>query len=267
MSEKRTLPDFSAPPLTEVVIGVQFESLASYTSINAKEVWELYKTEYPRVEEHPPLAPQFELISGGAQGLPFKFSFGGAFTTNRLWFVSPDESRLLQFQNDRLLMNWRKSQNPTEYPRFEKLSDSFNEHFVSLQKFVRKAFDQELRINQAEISYVNQIEVDEFGNSSKWLKCVDDGQLNIESLNTNFTEILFDKNKLPNGRFFCACQSALKPDRLSKIIQFSLTCRGKPNGESIEDAANFLVSGRAHIVNKFAELTTDEAHKYWRRNQ
>ena len=263
MKTSRTLPDFENPPLSEVVVGIQFEPPPQYNSVYAGQVWDIFKTDFPKVVEQPGLMPQFELFSGGMQGSQMQFGFGGSFMNNRLWFVSQDDSHLLQFQNDRLLLNWRKNPVGAPYPRFAVLSNSFGGYVEKLQASFSKIFNFDLRINQAEISYVNIISVEEMSESGKWLKVGNDSKLKIESFNTTFTEVLMDEFSRPCGRFYSVCQS----DQLGKNIHFSLTCRGKPNGEDIDAGKNFLNFGHEYIVNKFTELTTKEAHSIWGRNQ
>ena len=45
------LPDFTAPPLIEVVIDTQFEMIPEYQQIYAGEVWGLFRDRFPIVEE------------------------------------------------------------------------------------------------------------------------------------------------------------------------------------------------------------------------
>lgn len=63
------LPDFRTPPLNEVVVGVQFAPARGYQQILAGEVWELYRAQFPTVEEMPPIPPAFETfgLSAGAR--------------------------------------------------------------------------------------------------------------------------------------------------------------------------------------------------------
>jgi hypothetical protein len=54
------LVDFDSPPVTEVVLGVQFNSLERFLSPHLGLVWSEFKQEFPIVEEHPYLPPTFE---------------------------------------------------------------------------------------------------------------------------------------------------------------------------------------------------------------
>jgi len=59
------LPDFERPPVTEVVLSLQFASLPGLKNVHAGLLWQHFSTRYPNVEEYPPIAPVFETF-----GLP-----------------------------------------------------------------------------------------------------------------------------------------------------------------------------------------------------
>src|SRR4051794_13517866 len=65
VTRPETLPDFCTPPLNEVVVGVQFTPARGYQQIRAGEVWALFRSIFPKVEEFPALPPMFETF-----GLP-----------------------------------------------------------------------------------------------------------------------------------------------------------------------------------------------------
>ena len=111
------LPDFSLPPLSEVVLGVQFQSPIGYQQIHAGDVWKLFKNDYPLVQEHQALPPTFETFGLSTQSVSVPFNFNSGAVHDRFWFVKSDDHELIQFQQDRIVHNWRKLDN-SEYPRF-----------------------------------------------------------------------------------------------------------------------------------------------------
>lgn len=262
------LPDFETPPLNEVVTGVQFSTPQGYQQIRAGEVWELFKQSYPQVQELPALPPSFETF-----GLPhqhasmpqIRLATGG--THDRFWFLRPDGAELLQFQQDRLLHNWRKVGDGTNsYPRFETMIGEFEKELTQLQAYMASLAPQTLLINQCEISYINHIKFNRRkGESfSDWLKFVNLGEGCPDDFNINFREVIRDGSEKPIGRFFTEAASGFLPDG-QEIIVLSLTVKGAPQGTDIESALNFLSLGREIIVRKFTELTTDQAHQKWGR--
>ena len=264
-SRPEHLPDFSNPPLNEVVLGVQFNPPKAYQQIYAGEVWDLFRSAYPKVEEHSPIAPAFETF-----GLPTKSMQFGVITGashDRFWFLRSDGDELIQFQQDRLLHNWRKIANQTnEYPRFESMITKFQGELGQLQEYFNKLSPQQLSINQCEISYINhiQFEANKFTRASDWLRFVEFGNTEPEDFTVAFQEVIADDSGRPQGRLMCESQIGIKPDG-QRIIIMTLTARGAPKSPAIESALEFLAKGREIIVTRFAEHTTEEAHKRWGR--
>ena len=54
------LPDFSNPPVTEVVVGFQFNAIGKFVTAHVGLLWDEFKNEFPDAEEHPPVMPAFE---------------------------------------------------------------------------------------------------------------------------------------------------------------------------------------------------------------
>ena len=50
-------------------------------------------------------------------------------------------------------------------------------------------------------------------------------------------------------------------------VLLTLSARGKPSGEGLDEALSFLDDAHTHIVRSFAELTTPAMHEVWRRRR
>jgi uncharacterized protein (TIGR04255 family) len=263
------LPDFKNPPLNEVVVGIQFSQPKGYQQIFAGKVWELFWEDYPQVQEQPPLQPNFEVFGLPSQGTVIShLNFGiGSLLHNRYWFLTKNGDELIQFQQDRLLHNWRKiGGQESQYPRFESMIERFENEINKFQKYVNSFETQEeLQINQCEISYINHItDADGIKNFSDWLNCVNDENMMLDDFNLRFSEVLKDSNDKPIGRLIC--EAALGITQESKwMILFTFTVRGAPDNNTINSALEFIQNGRDLIVRRFSELTTDKAHKKWGR--
>jgi uncharacterized protein (TIGR04255 family) len=264
------LPDFRAPPLHEVVIGVQFAPARGYSQIHAAEVWALFRAQYPLVEEHPPLQPVFEMF-GNPQPPQLQFNLGflpGA-RHDRFWFVTPEKEELIQFQQDRLLHNWRKiSGSNNEYPRFERMIEKFERELGGLEDYFSTLSPQTLAINQCEIVYVNHIPCE--GPAScvgdDWLRFLKFGRDPVpEDFTAGFRRVLSAPDGRLVGRLICEATTALEAGK--PIIRLTLTVRGAPDRSDMHSALAFLQSGREIVVKAFAEITTESAHKTWQRFQ
>src|SRR2546423_13467983 len=54
------LPDFGAPPLTEAVMGAQFDVIPGFLTPHIGLLWQHFRASFPLLEEQAPLAPVFE---------------------------------------------------------------------------------------------------------------------------------------------------------------------------------------------------------------
>lgn len=262
------LPDFKSPPLNEVVLGLQFSIPHGYQQIRAGEVWGLFKQEYPHVQEQPALEPSFETFGGPFQHSPRpNFSLVTGCTHDRFWFLSQDGAELVQFQQDRLLHNWRRvGDKKNDYPRFEAMLGKFASELNRFEKFVSSIEPQRLTINQCEISYINHISLNRDRGElvSDWLRFVDFGQQDPDDFSVVFRSVIRDASGKPLGRLTAESAIGFLPDG-QQIIALTLTVKGAPLGTDIDSGLRFLELGREEIVHRFSSLTTDQAHKKWER--
>ena len=261
------LPDFVQPPLNEVVLGVQFDPPAGYQQIRAGEVWALFKKDFPKVNELPALPPSFETF-GPTHGMPIHFGMLTGSPHNRFWFMSENENEIVQFQNDRLLHNWRKRgvENQT-YPRFEKIIRNFESELELFYNYIQCLHPQNLIIRQCEISYINIIEYDPKATTpSDWLSYVNFPAAQPDDFVFTFRRTIFSRDNRPRGRLICETGMSSSPEGGS-AIRLTLIVRGLPETPDIKSALEFFSQGREMIVRTFAEITTDSAHQIWKRTQ
>src|SRR5258708_12433324 len=82
------LPDFERPPVTEVALSIQFARLPKVTNIHGGLLWSEFRADYPNYEEHPPLAPAFEIFGPNpAAGHQLEFFAGAPLI--RPWLIRP----------------------------------------------------------------------------------------------------------------------------------------------------------------------------------
>ena len=230
-------------------------------------MWNLFRADFPKVEEQPPLAPAFETFGLPTIGRQRIGLIREASSHDRFWFVRQDGAELIQFQQDRLLHNWRKvGDESNEYPRFESMVTRFRGELCQLQDYVNRLSPQTLAINQCEISYINQIAANsgETLIAANWLRFMSFGDPEPDDFKAGFREVLRDSEARPFGRFYCDASVGVKTDG-QQVIVLTLTVRGAPMGQDIDSSLEFLAMGRDQIVRKFTDLTTDKAHQKWER--
>lgn len=210
---------------------------------------------------------------GPAATLGGQINFG--FVTGaphaRFWFLSQNKDELIQFQQDRLLHNWRKVGDQTnEYPRFERIIVSFENEVRLLEQYFSSLKSQNLEINQCEISYINHI-LSPAGRGNiyvkDWLRFLDfgsDDQPDDFTISSRTT--MRDADGKPQGRLVTEAATGVNQTG-QQIIALTLTARGAPVGTNIAHALDFLKWGRERIVTTFARITTDSAHGQWERVQ
>lgn len=257
-------PSFTAPPLDEVVLGVQFVAPEGYNTTFNGDIYSLFRDDYPMVQEHPALPPQVEAFGGNPQS-GMQINFGEPPAKTRLWFLSADDSHLLQHQEDRLLFNWRNRSGAMPYPRHAKMAELYGKHLQKLEQFHIKAFGKPLSLIQAEVAYINIIPVTSLDEINKWLSLVDGRGIEFEGLNVGFGSVVYSEKRQPVARMFYEVQAVFHQQTLRPAIRLALTCRGKPSAETIAAGLEFITFARERIVRDFCKLTTSEAHKIWGR--
>jgi uncharacterized protein (TIGR04255 family) len=192
-----------------------------------------------------------------------QFQMGPAPIGSRLWLATKEGNDLFQFQADRFISNWRKQPKPQDYPRFEGIVDAFEKKLRALNAYCSERFNTPLSINQAEVSYINIIPVNEFSEVGKWLELWGNNDFLMENLNINFDEIATNSQGKPYARLKHHIQSVFTPDGSQKAFRLSLTFIGKPTENNIEKALSFICEGRERIVSRFGIITTEEAQNNW----
>lgn len=260
------LPDYRDPPLIEVALGIQFRQPKGYHQLWAGEVWKLFKTEYPVVEEQQRLDPSFETFGPIiAQGPRIQFMQGAVH--DRFWFLTPKGDGLVQFQSDRLLHNWRRqSGTGADYPRFESMVATLRGQAISLQAFFNSLETQALDINQCEATYINHFSTDEspdFKEIQDYLRIFNVRHEQPSDVGFQYRRTILDNGK-PTGRLYCEAATAQTLTG-KMVITLNLSVRGSPASPTIDSAMDFLGRGRELIVKEFTEITTDKAHTAWGR--
>lgn len=267
MTRPADLPDYKAPPLIEVLVGIQFAHSLTFPAVDVGRVWDLFQSEFPNNQDLMPVPPRFETFGGASFQQAFTPSFHVPMPgwAGRVRFLSEDQRHMLQFQPGQFVANWLRGGDDQPYPHFEEIIKKFETNAKVLSSFYKDKFDAPLLINQAEVTYANIIKVDslsEIGNFfNGWGGECDD----IEMVNINAATVVKDVNLQPYARLHQELQAVITRDGQQKAFRLNLTFRGKPSGTSIDDTKAFLLDGRKAIVNKFTDMTTETAHKLWER--
>lgn len=266
------LPDYEQPPVDEVVIGVQFPAIQGFSEPHMGLFWQRVRDEFPRVESKPRLEGAPEDLSPDAPAAPpaFVLSLEQSMPGGRVWLISEPEDFLLQIQNTRFILNWRKRAG--DYPHFEALSERFWSLFTEFRRFLAAEPLADAEVEQLEVSYINWIPD---MSMSTFFRPAEAAAIRIPGVDQGPEEQLYrarylatDDNGDRIGRFHVLCQPAVRVDQASAPQHGSqLSVSFKAPGEALTDDTLRALSevGRNGIVRAFTELTTSSAHEVWRR--
>lgn len=261
------LPDFEEPPLVEVAVGLQFNAPPGYTSLYAGDVFKLFKDRFPKPVEQFPMPPSFELF-GNSHPQAFQFNLQPQIGVNRYWFLSNDESELIQFQNDRFVRNWRKK-GVSPYPRFETIAENFFEDIRKVEDLFQQSGLGRILVNQCELNYINVIPLISSGENLELTEIIGgfNGLSNgFSDFSATLKKVIKNEREIPIGRVTVELTTGNDEHRQPSLFM-QITARGAPPSSDLDGAKIFLNAARQNIVETFSALTTAKAHKIWRRKQ
>lgn len=256
------LPVFSAPPVVEALLGVEFQPIPRFGAVALAELATRWRSKYPRVVEQPliPMSPPIGqpghfpslVVNLGAPGI-------------RFWLLrADDDSRLLQMQRDRLILNWRRTE--SDYPHYDILRPEVAEALGVLATYVDESFQTQPVPTAVEVSYVNEVAIDEPHILSRILRA---GPVETHSLGLPQTERLsqvFAAKSIGDAPATLAL-NAEAPGREPGTALLTFTYRGAvPTRATEADILATMDIGHRHVVLGFDESTTDEMHEVWGRS-
>lgn len=262
------LPSFEMPPVHEVAVGIGFRRLQCWTSVAPGEFRALIKDDYPNVEEKLPLAPLPPILGAEQQ-----VELSELPPIRRTWFLSEDEQTLLQLQEDRMHVNWRKTQDQDVYPRYGHVFKKFEQALSILAGFVSDREDQ-LEATAGEVTYVNHIvEGDLWSNLNDLTSVFKDWApaprqsnavasiVSSVALKPSDTGIVVS----PDHYMTLELKTGERVRDQKKVLVVQLVNRGPLNTTDVDVVREWCGRASEDIVKTFAALTSERAHTLWRR--
>lgn len=270
------LPNFENPPVVEVAISLQFKQLRGLKPAHFGLFWQRLRTDnFEAIEEHVELEPEFEDFDLSRAAKPgIKIQTFDTPPPVRLWFLNGSRDRLVQVQRDRLIVNWRKGGQASTYPRYPAIIQSFRDTLEKFKQFLDEEKLGEVEPNQCEVTYVNHIESGAVWKAhgqlnrvfTLWSGYFSDGYLREpEDASFGARFRMLDEANFPVGRLHVECQPAHRTADQKPIFILTLTARGRPPADQLDDVYRQFDREREWIVRGFTSLTTPEMHSHWRR--
>ena len=251
---------YDRPPVVEALMGVQFDRLP-ITLAHYGWFWkQLGPQQWPKALTAPHLDDAFERPgerTWAALGVRFEEVDAPHL---RMQFVSADDERMLQFQDSRLIYNWRKREGA--YPSFDQLRPEFDANLASFSRFLHEAELPQLAPNQWEVTYVNFLPRGELWDSPRdWptifptLSLPLSGEL--DTFSGAWSVLLGDER----GRLHVDLRHSQARETRQEIIKLQLTARGPVT--SVDALSDALEVGHRAIVTTFDAMTSKRAHEHW----
>ena len=267
-------PDFNKPPVTEVVLSLQFDPIQGFDVPHFGLLWDRYRKNFPDVSTKSPLPPVFETYGSPQSNQIVRFQLTQDPEIPRCWFESVKGTELIQVQADRFIFNWKSEDGSEPYPRYEKVRSRFEKYFKVFEKFLRENELGKVKPNQCEVTYVNEIvpgdgwkRLGQIGRVfSFWSGRFSDKFLREPNeIYFRFSNQMASAEGEPIGKLHVSADPRYRIGDGAPLIRLVITARGAPQNQTKKAVIDFFDIGREYIVRGFASLTTKEMHKLWER--
>ena len=267
------LPAFDKPPVIEVAASLQFDPIEDLHAVRLGLLWEAYRDRYPRVEVHPPLESVREVI-GPPVPAKLSFSVGATMPPPRYWFLNERGTQMIQVQQTRFVLNWRKMDTEVAYPHYSNIRDTLVEEFGRFEQFLEDESLAGPQLNQAELTYVNHIPV-AAGRQQETLQRIvrlwrgePEASILPSAEDIQFrARYVMPNMDSPMGRLYVTSETRLRASNGVPVLSLTLLARGAPQGAGFAGGLAFMDHGHRWIVQSFADITTPEMHGIWERSQ
>lgn len=250
------VPDYEKPPLNELAIGVHFEPLTGWQSRHIGQFWTRVSNDFPGTEDRPPIfevevGPRFQVLQ-----LP---------PLRRTFLISQDQTFVIQLQEGKFLLNWRKIRPTDVYPRFNTVFDKFVTYWGLFSDFVEREKAGHLKPVRYELTYVNHIEQGEDPVSAtveRYVRIFSWNSLNAKFLPRPTGINVVWTFPLPEQLGFAQANlSQGVRDDGRAVLVLVMSCSGAASSKvSLNE---WFAASHRWLADGFKELTTDTARKEW----
>ena len=258
------LPEFGAPPVQEVLIGIHFNPIYGLHQAHIGSFWERIRGDYPRVQDHETLPRQ--VTYPDVQPV-LDLTLSNTMPPLRAWLLSEDSTTLVQLQHDRLVHNWRNRGAP--YLRFQ----AHLRKFLLVYEQLIQALDSfrlpQPRSTHIEVAYVNLVDARTLSDMLPMFPRVrlsrarGVGPYTVqERIAVRFP--VFDDDTEVGSLNVEATPVNLNP---TTSLRLALVFHGRTQTNDHTKTVPLILRGREAIVEVFTEITSQELHHRWRRTK
>ena len=131
--------------------------------------------------------------------------------------------RVVQFQADRLLVNWREREGGGRYPRYSNVKGLFHDALAAFTELMVKDVRGAFTPNQCEVTYLNNIPLqspEDWGYPGRWLGLWNDELDASEGVNFTTRHLLQSAGGEPYARLTTSLESGQAGNRPNLPAQF-----------------------------------------------
>jgi uncharacterized protein (TIGR04255 family) len=252
-----------APPLVEVVCGVQFAPVEGFSSVHFGEFWQELGPEYVRTEDKAPLAEHSDapLVESTTEVLSMP-------PLRRVFYVARDENFIYQLQPTRFLSNWRRHRAEDSYPKFEAAYDRFCRGWQLFQSFATARSLGSIAPDYYELTYINHIPegdkpfpigIEDYLPLFSWTTAMSNAR--VSPPRSAVFSLVFPLKDI-KGNLHITAKHGLRQADKRNILVLELTARGPADQESASMDTWFTMAHR-NAVYGFKDLTSPAAQTAW----
>ena len=257
------LPEYEHPPVSEVALTVQLVDDIGFRSLDMATIAACWEHDLPHVEER----DRLPRLDDDPDHLESKPDHTELHETPRLWLQNESGNHVLQLQQDRIAVNWSKSEADDDYPRYETIRDFLLEAWRRLEA---KLADLGLTLPppwMCQVMYVNELGANHGWNSSAdtvrliapWA-----GSMSDDFLPVDRHEGLLLHFHIPEHQGWMNIDGRTA-DIGNRILVLTLASQGWPASPDLDGVLGFMDLAHEWIVKGFTSVTTPEAHQEWGR--
>lgn len=270
MAERSDItPKFDSPPVIETALSVEFKPLEKWGIPHFGLFWQRIRQSFPEFSVKAPLASEIETFDK-----PKLVTAQIEFMSEpevRCWFFDSKADQLIQVQHDRFVHNWRRT-GDRPYPSYDAVRPSFESNWDVFSAFLREEDLGRPQVVQCEMTYVNHFESGREWTAMNdlprvlmpWSGKLSEGFLPSPEQIQMAMSFLMPDNR---GRLRIGLQPVIRTADRKVTLQLTLIARGAPASSEKESILEWFDLGHEWIVRGFADLTSPEMHRLWKRRR
>lgn len=255
---KQDIVTFDHPPLNEVAIGIGFDPIPGFSTVEGGRFWGEVAEEYPNSEIAPPIP-----VSGMGT---IQFS---TTPTGRIILRNLNRTKILQIQDSWFFFNWVKASDSQEYPRYASVYESFKSSFEKFLTYLdHRGHPRPAVMNQKRLTYVNYLPKSGWRTPDEITRFLPDlfstwSQHKFVPSLKNFSLKFTTSFENGVGDLEVSVRNGIIPGKSEEMIVFELTVLSPPEQRELSSLDDWFGKARSIIVQSFIDLTSDFAHEKW----